>query len=85
MERIGVIETYLSTCIVFVLIWLWQDFLGIWLSVVIGSVSIAVLAIATVSEWIEPSRVPRRYFWLMGAVIFGILSAALMYKLVLSA
>jgi hypothetical protein len=76
LNRVGVLETYLSTCIVFVGVWLLNPFLGMWLSVVFGLIGLAVLMVALMSEWIEPSRVPRRYFWLMGALVCGILSAA---------
>jgi hypothetical protein len=75
------IETYLATVIVFLAVWLWKDFLGWWLSVIFGAICTAVLVVAIASELIESTRVPRNYFWMMGALIAGIISAALLQKL----
>jgi hypothetical protein len=69
------LETYLATVIVFLAVWLWKDFLGWWLSVIFGAICTAVLVVALVSDRIEPTRVPRSYFWMMAAIIAGIISA----------
>ena len=75
-QKIGTIETYLGTTIVFLGVWLWKDFLGLWLSLVFGAICASVLLIAVVSEWIEPSRVPKAYFKIMTAIIAGIGTAS---------
>lgn len=59
-------------------LWLYSDYLATLLTLIIVAIVFAILLIALVAEWIEPSRVPRRYFWIMAiSVLAPLLTAGL--------
>lgn len=62
-------------------LWLLNDYVATLLTLIIGAIVSAVLLIALMAEWIERSKVPRRYFWVMALSIAAPLCAALLYAL----
>jgi hypothetical protein len=50
------------------------------LTLIIGAIVLAVLLLALISEAIERSRVPRRYFYVMGLSVLAPLVAAILYQ-----
>lgn len=60
-------------------LWLLNDYLAALLTLVLSAIVFAVLLIALAAERIEPSRVPRRYFWLMGISVAAPVLAALVF------
>ena len=51
--------------IFYLLLMLFDEYLGTLLAVIIGAISLAVWLISHVVEWIEPSRVSRTYYSIM--------------------
>ncbi|HNM24455.1 MAG TPA: hypothetical protein PKL15_03455, partial [Saprospiraceae bacterium] len=52
------------------------------LTMILTAIVFAVLLIALIAEWIERSKVPRLYFWIMGVSVLAPVVAALIYALI---
>ena len=63
-------------------LWLLNDYLATLLTLIIGAIVSAVLLIASIAEWIERSKVPRRYFQVMALSIAAPVVAALLYLVI---
>lgn len=77
--KLSLTEIFLLQMAVWMTIWLGSDYLGTLLSISLGAIFIAVLLIAWVAELIEPSKVPRRYFYIMLISIAALVVASLVY------
>lgn len=75
-------QIYLLQLIVWLLLWMWNDYLAVLLTISIGAMVFAVLLIALISEWIERSKVPRRYFYIMSVSLAAIISSGLLFQLI---
>jgi len=60
-------------------LWLSNDYVATLLTLTIGAIVSAVLIIAGLAELIERSKVPKRYFQIMGISILSIVLSALLY------
>jgi len=60
-------------------LWLSNDYLATLLTLTIGAIVLSVLLIALAAEAIEPTKVPRRYFWIMAISILAPVLAAALY------
>ena len=67
--RVSLFEIFLIQVILYSVIWLTNDYVASYMSVVIPAICAAVLIVAIISEYIEPSRISRKYFWFMGISI----------------
>lgn len=81
--RLSLGEWYFLQLIIWLGLWLFNDFVATLLTISIGAVVFAVLIIAVLSELIEPSKVPKRYFYVMTISVLAILSAAAAYVFIL--
>lgn len=72
-------ELFLVQVIVWLAIWLASEFMATLLTLSIGAVVSAVLLIALIAEWIEPSKVPGAYFRVMASALLAIVLAAAVY------
>lgn len=68
--RIGLVEIILIELVVFLLLWVVDEYTASLLCVVIPFICFGVLIVALISEWIEPSKVPRLFFTTMAVSIF---------------
>jgi len=57
-------EIALLEGVLLLLLWLWNDYAAALITLIGSLIVLASLLLALVSEWIEPSRVPKRYFWI---------------------
>ncbi|MBX2871121.1 MAG: hypothetical protein KTR30_03450 [Saprospiraceae bacterium] len=74
--RLG--EIFLIEMVFYLICWLSNDYLGSMISLIFGSLFLAILLVSLVVELIERSRVPRWYFYFMLlSVIAPVLSAAI--------
>lgn len=85
LPKLSTGELFLIQLILWLILWLTSEFLATLLTLSIGAVVLAVLVIAMISEWIEPSKVPRRYFWEMTSAILSMALAAALYVLLFNA
>ena len=77
--RLSLLEIFLLQTVVWLALWLISDYIASLLTIIIGAIVSAVLLFASIAEWIERSKVPRRYFQVMGLSILAPLVAAGLY------
>lgn len=75
-------EIFFLQLTLWLLLWLLNDYVATLLTLCIGAVVSAVLIVALLSEAVERSKVPRRYFYVMGISILTIILAAVAYVLI---
>ena len=79
--RLSLTEIFLLELIAWLALWLLNDYLATLLTLILGAIVSAVLLLALIAEWIERSKVPRRYFHVMGLSALAPLVAAALYLL----
>lgn len=62
IKSLGLTEIILIQVILWIGIWLMDDYLGSLLTVVFVPILFFVLIISLIAEWIEPSKIPKKYF-----------------------
>jgi hypothetical protein len=77
--RLSLLEIFLLETIGWLALWLTSDYVAALLTLIIGAIVSAVLIIALISEAIERSRVPGKYFQVMAISILSMLIAAIIY------
>jgi len=65
MPNIRPIELFLIQFIIYSVLWLWDEYIASLLTLVFTAITIFILAISLMAEFIEPSKVPRWYFYSM--------------------
>ncbi len=75
-------QIFLVEVIIYALIFLWDDYIGFFLSVVMACIVTAILIISLVVEWIEHSKVPLWYYSLMGISILSPLLVLLFFSMI---
>ncbi len=74
-----IIILFLIETIVFLAIWLMNDYLASLLSIILPVICFALLIISLIAERLEKSNVPKFYFQSMVVTIFAPLCAAILY------
>lgn len=77
--RLSLLEIFLLETAAWLALWLISDYVATLLTLTVGAIVSAVLAIALMAEWVERSKVPRRYFQVMALSIGAIAIAAGLY------
>lgn len=80
--RLSLPEIFLLEVVAWLGLWLLNDYLATLLTLILGAIVSAVLAIALIAEAIERSKVPRRYFYIMLLSIAAPVCAAGLYLLI---
>lgn len=81
--RLSLFEIFLLETIGWLALWLISDYVAALLTLIVGAIVSAVLAIALIAELIERSRVPKKYFQVMALSILSLFLAAAIYGLLL--
>jgi hypothetical protein len=58
-------EIFMIQAVLYLILWLWNDYAATILSLSFAVIAAFILIIALIAEVIEPSKVPRKYFWVM--------------------
>ena len=82
MERLRPLEWFLAEMIILIGVWFLNDYIATYLSLVFGAICFAILVIALISEWIEPSKVPRSFFVTMAFSVLATILASGVYLLI---
>lgn len=82
MERIRPIEILLGEVVIYLLIWVFNDYMATMLSLIFGSIFLLILLVSLVVELVEKSKVPRWYFLFMGLSVLAPILAAIVYALI---
>lgn len=80
--RLSLFEIFLIETAAWLALWLLSDYVATLLTLSLGAIVLAVLVIALLSEWIERSKVPRRYFYIMGLSLVSIAASAAIYMFI---
>lgn len=75
-------EVFLLQIVAWLGLWLLNDFYATFLTYIIAGIVLAVLLIALIAEGIEPTKVPRRYFYVMALSFVAPVVAALIFRLI---
>jgi len=77
--RLTLFEIFLLEVVVWLGLWLLNDYLATLLTLITGAIVLAVLLFALIAEAIERSKVPRRYFYVMALSLLAPFVAAGFY------
>ena len=77
--RLSLLEIFLLEVVVWLGLWLSNDYLATLLTLILVAIVLAVLLIALMAEAIERSKVPRRYFYVMALSILAPMVATALY------
>ena len=64
-RRLNLTEIFMIQAILYLLIWLWNDYAATILSLSFAAIALFIVVISLIAEVIEPSKVPRKYFYIM--------------------
>lgn len=79
MQRIRPLEFSLIQFIVYISLWLIDEFTATLISLSFAVITAIILIISFIVEWIEPSKVPRQYFILMFISVLIPIITAIIY------
>ncbi len=79
MRRWWWLEIALAEMAVYLLLWIWDEYIASLFSLVFGAIFLFLLLISLVVEWIEPSKVPRWYYAFMLVSVAAPVAATLIY------
>ena len=65
MRQIRAIEVLLIEVIFYLGLWLLNDYVAMYLSMIFGSICFFILLFTGIAELLERSKVSRKYFWFM--------------------
>ena len=77
--RLTLFEIFMLETVVMLGLWLLNDYVAALLTLILAAVVSAVLIIALISEWIERTKVPKKYFQAMGLSVLALVCAAVIY------
>lgn len=78
-QRLSLLEIFLLETVVWLGLWLLNDYIAALLTLILGAIVSAVLIIALLSEAIERSKVPKQYFQIMAISVLCMIVAAGIY------
>lgn len=80
IPRLSPLEAFLIQVILYILLWLGDDFYATLASLAFGGLFLSIWIISRIAEWIEPSKVPRWYFsYLLGGAMAPVLVSIIFY------
>lgn len=82
LDNARYLQVFLFETIVWLVIWLWNDYAAFYLTAVLTAILVAVLVISAIAEAIERSRVPKAYFIVMALSIAASIMGALLYMVI---
>ncbi len=68
--RVSLFEIFLFQIILYSALWLYDEYVATFMCITIPSIVLVILIVSLLAEFFEPSRVSRKYFWVMGISIF---------------
>ncbi|MEZ4983703.1 MAG: hypothetical protein R2795_01480 [Saprospiraceae bacterium] len=71
-------ESFLIQLVIYLLLWLWNDYTATLLSLIVGGIAMFVLILSKLVEWVDSSRVPASYYRLMWACLMAPVIAAVL-------
>ncbi|WP_373548627.1 hypothetical protein [Haliscomenobacter sp.] len=82
MRQIRAIEVLLIEVIFYLGLWLLNDYVAMYLSMIFGSICFFILLFTGIAELLERSKVSRKYFWFMAmSALAPVVAAAIFFLL----
>jgi hypothetical protein len=82
MPKLRAIELLLIQVIFYLLLWLFNDYIATYLSLIFGSICFFILLFTGIAELLERSKVSRKYFlFMLMSVIAPVLAAMIFFFL----
>lgn len=79
MRGLSVLESFMVQILVYILIWILNDYVASLLLIIIPIIGIAILLLSFIFELIEPSKIPKSYYKYMITLILAPLVVAVIY------
>lgn len=79
MYNLRPIEIFLIQSIFYIVIWLWNDYVGSILSVSIPIIALCILVISLIAEKLERSNIPKWYYTFMVITLLVPLLVAMVF------
>lgn len=79
---LGPIEVLLIETVIYLALWLYDDYLASLLTLILGGICLAILIISLLVELVERSKVPRWYYYFMAASVLAPILAGVVYFLI---
>ncbi|PHN04502.1 hypothetical protein [Flavilitoribacter nigricans] len=76
---IGPLEVFLIEIVIYMAMWMYNDYLASLLSLILTCISFMILLVSLGVELIEKSRVPRWYYYFMAASVLAPVLSGLVY------
>jgi len=59
------VEVFLIELSVYLMLWIWNESVAFLMSAIVGGISLVVLILSLIVEFVEPSKVPKSFFIFM--------------------
>lgn len=82
LNKIRPLELFLIQIVLYLLLWLFNDYIATLISIVFGGIFLLILIISLLVELVERSKVPRSYYIFMALSVVAPILAALFYILI---
>ena len=80
--RTNLLIVILLQAVVYSGLWLWNEYVASYFTLIIPGIILVILILATISDFIEPSKIPGWYYWIMFVSILApLIIGALFYSL----
>ena len=80
--KLSNLEIFLLQVILYAVIWLADEYVASYMCIVLPGIILAILLISLIVELIEPSRISKRYFVIMGlSILAPVLTGLAFYTL----
>ena len=62
LDKLVSIEAFLVQVVLYLLLWVFDDYLAVVISLILGSIALAIFLLSKLIELVESSRVPKVYY-----------------------
>jgi len=74
MSRIRLIEIFLIQFLIYLALWLSDDYVATLVTVLMTTIFLGILIVAAIAELIEKSKVPKSYFiFMIGSIVIPVI------------
>lgn len=78
--HIGLLEAFLLQLLIYIGIYMMDNYIGFMICLVALFIASAILLLSFVFEFIEPSKVPRQYYYYLGSAVVAPLVVLLVFS-----
>lgn len=79
MRGLSVLESFMIQLVIYILIWIVDDYVASLLLLIIPIIGTAILLLSLIFELIEPSKIPKSYYKYMLSLILAPVAVAAIY------